>query len=223
MRPGLDRLLMIATVIVLILNGLVFAYASIEYTRYSKTFSNWPNVPEYSSFARRMNSLLTPFLIALVVLLTLCIPKRLLGGTKLALANAIMIAIFAFVFIFRGLALALLSLVILAAMIQIPVVLDPILGRSGRFEYRSRLMNLGSGLIHLATLLFVALFILRSLGTDIIAGFYFSMFLFTIGLILVFYSKPLSRRLILRKKKRELEDYRRKVMEDILGSSGGEL
>ncbi len=146
------------TVITVLLLGSLGVQSFIG-TLYSwwaqRTIPGWEQTG-YAGFVQTMNALAAPQLVALIVVMGLCVPKRLferrvLAGVSLAMLCA-GVAVWA---VFDSVAAALGAYLSLAALIQVAVVALTVAGaRSPSYLTEGRLTKVGSGLLHLGFIMF---------------------------------------------------------------------
>jgi len=193
-KPGTyDFALALATIAVLAALSAVFIYGTIE------SWINYINNPRwtmswlYPDYLGRMNSYAYPFVVALVLILCMCIPKRFIPRNYLLQLSLILLALSFMVGIIWGFVAGLGFLLIISAIIQ-AVVVVAVMARSGSlvFEREGLMVQLGSALLHLG---FVVLILDLVLIKDIqshLSVFWFSTALITFGSVLSFYSRELS-------------------------------
>jgi len=104
----------------------------------------------YADFVARMNAVAAPQLVALVVVMGLCVPKRLFRRTWLLVVSALMLGIGIVTYLSTGSLTTGLSVYLaLAALIQFAVVVLTAAGTRGpSYLTEGRLTKLGSGLLH---------------------------------------------------------------------------
>jgi len=153
-RTGsLDYSLILATVIVLSGVSLICIFGMF----YFKLASVHQLPPaEKAAYMKTMNMLTAPFIIGLILLLGVCVPKRLLPASLLirfAVGLIIMAAGFS---AWQGITAGLTAVLAASLMLQL-VVLGMAVGGSRRlhFEKSGYWVRVGSSLIHLGLILFV--------------------------------------------------------------------
>jgi hypothetical protein len=189
-RPTWDFALMIATV------GLLGALGiqSLAGTLYSwwatRTIAGWQE-QGYAGFVAMMNVIAAPLLVALVVVMGLCVPKRLFSRGALIVVSALLVVagVAGWALTSRpavGLAVYLLG----AGAIQLAVVVMTVAGSPTlTFLTEGRVTKVGSGLLHLGFIL-VALDIAALQGTELfLPGFWVSFALTMGGSALSFYAR----------------------------------
>jgi hypothetical protein len=110
----------------------------------------------YLGFVSVMNAIAAPQVVALVVVMGLCVPKRLFSRQVLLLVSALMVVAGAAAGLLRGsLSTGLAVYLTLAALIQVAVVVLTVAGaRSPSYLTQGRLTKVGSGLLHLGFIVF---------------------------------------------------------------------
>jgi hypothetical protein len=197
-RSGWDFALLAITVA--LLGGL--GVQSLVGTLYSwwatRTVEGWSSSPAFASYVAAMNAVAAPMVIALVVVMGLCVPKRLFSRTALAVASFAMVAVGLTVWAFTasmpdGLAVYLLG----AGGIQVAVVVMTVAGaRSLRYLTEGRLTKAGSGLLHLGFIVFGYVVVALQRSESMLPVFWAAFALTIGGSALSFYAGELSRRRI---------------------------
>jgi len=110
----------------------------------------------YDSFVRVMNAIAAPQVVLLVIVMGLCVPKRLFSRTWLLVVSGAMVAAGVAAWALTGLLSTGLALYLgLAALIQLAVVALTAAGAKGpSYLTEGRLTKLGSGLLHLGFIMF---------------------------------------------------------------------
>lgn len=151
-----DFALTIATIV--LLGGLgVQSLCGMLYTWWSiRTVPEWEGSAAYGTYVSVMNMIATPLVVALVVVMGLCVPKRLFERRLLVgVSAAMVVAGVAVGLVTRSLSLGLALYLILASFIQLAVVVLTVAGAQDlNFLTQGRLTALGSGLLHLGFVLF---------------------------------------------------------------------
>ena len=125
-----------------------------------RTVPAWEQVG-YGTFVATMNAIAAPQLVALVVVMGLCVPKRLFRRGVLVAVSASMVAAGIVAAVATGsLATGLTLYLALAALIQVAVVVLTAAGAKGpSYLTEGRLTKLGSGLLHLGFIAFAIVFL----------------------------------------------------------------
>jgi hypothetical protein len=144
----------------------------------------------YGQFVWWMNAIAAPQVVALVVVMGLCVPKRLFDRTALVVVSGAMIAIgmaaWAFTGSFQnGLAVYLA----LAALIQAGVVVLTVAGARGpSYMTEGRLVKTGSGLLHQGFIGFAFVVVALQRSAFMLPAFWIATALTLLGTVLAFYA-----------------------------------
>lgn len=146
--------------------------------------------PEKTGYLEAMNAVTAPFAIALVVLLGLCVPRRLLPARWLARYAAVLLALAGAVTVAGDITAALACVLVLSAGLQ-AVVLCMALAGSTRvhFEKTGYWVRIGSCLLHLGLILFVLDVFFYRLPRLHLALFWATTVSTTLGMLLCFYAE----------------------------------
>ena len=143
------------------------------------------------AFEGEMNGLLAPLLLALLLTLGLCIPKRLLPTNWLQGFMALLGLIATGMYIIWGWREAVLWVLIISVLLQITVLFLVLIGRHLNFHYKGYWERLGSSLIHLGLLVFcLDLFLLDHQALHI-RIFWISATCLFLGMLMAFYAKDI--------------------------------
>ncbi len=200
MRPrsvSYDYVLILATVAVLFAISVLCIYGMFAFK-----FAQIQNLPPAAKLAHmeRLNRLAAPLIIALITLLGICIPKRLLPTRWLNRFAVLLLATAGTVGGVYGVRPALLVILTASLVLQLAVLALAVAG-SGllRFERSGYWLRLGSTLMHLGLILFVLdLFFFRRPLLHL-ALFWTTTVATTAGMLCCFYAQPLAR--LVQKKK----------------------
>lgn len=149
----------------------------------------------YPAFIGLMNTIAAPMVIALVIVMGLCVPKRLLARRTLAIVSLAMLAAGAAAWLASGsLATGLAVYLALAGLIQVAVVVLTLSGTDGlTYLSESRVAKAGSGLLHLGFILFALVVVALQRSALMLPVFYASATLLTGGSAMAFYTRGASR------------------------------
>lgn len=193
-KPGTyDYVLALATIVILVALSAVFIYGTIESWNNSISSPDWTRGWLYADYLDRMNAYAYPFVVALVLALCMCIPKRFIPRTYLLQSSTVILALSAMVGILWGFAWGLGFLLMVSALMQLVVVV--LTGaRTGTlvFEREGALVQLGSALLHLGFVIFVLDLVLV---TDIqrhLGIFWLATGLITVGTVMSFYPREIA-------------------------------
>lgn len=150
-RRTWDFLLMMLTVGLLGSLGVQSFVGTLYAWRASRGNAGWDQTAAYGRYIGVMNAIAAPQLVALVVVMGLCVPKRLLSRRTLVAVSAGMLAIGEAVYVLTGdLATGLAVYLGISGLIQVAVVVLTLAGARGlAFMSEARLAKVGSGLLHL--------------------------------------------------------------------------
>lgn len=193
-KPGAyDYVLALATILILAALSAVFIYGTIESWNNSISDPDWTRGWLYADYLDRMNAYAYPFVVALVLALCMCIPKRFIPRTYLLQSSIVILALSAMVGILWGFAWGLGFLLMVSALMQLVVVV--LTGaRTGTlvFEREGALVQLGSALLHLGFVVFVLDLVLVADIQRHLGIFWLATALITIGTVMSFYSKEIA-------------------------------
>ncbi len=184
MRKKIYESLEEVTFYVLFLLGIVFFYGVILGHTFSVRFMNWEQTPLYAHYVQHLTNLSLPFILATVILLGICIPKRIFYEKIIKIFSLILILTF-FISIY-DLKLALVSLFLILMAIQIYLIIALFHKKSLFFKKTGLTLQFGSGLLHLGIILFIFDFIVFSAKIHLMV-FWISLILITLGMIFLFY------------------------------------
>lgn len=161
----------------------------------------------YDGYVETMNAVAAPQLVALVVAMGLCVPKRLFSRTVLVLVSGAMLLVGILVYAFTGsLASGVAVYLALAGLIQVAVVVMTAAGARGpSYLTEGRLTKLGSGLLHLGFLVFGIVMAALQSSALMLPVFAVSTVLMVGGTALSFYADKLAFRRTVRAEDREVE------------------
>lgn len=151
----------------------------------------------YAAFVRTMNSIAAPQVVALVVIMGLCVPKRLFSRGALAAVSGGMVA----AGVVAGLAVGSLAAGLavylgLASLIQVAVVAMTLAGTRGpSYLTEGRVAKAGSGLLHLGFVLFMLVVVALQDSVWLLPVFAVATTLSVAGSAMSFYANALAERL----------------------------
>jgi len=153
LRSSYDFYLIFATTVVLFAIALISIYAMF-YFKFARIHELAPALKLV--YMNRMNQIVAPFIICLILLLGICIPKRLLPTDRLHFLTAILLAGVIVTTLFAGIKAGLFFMLAAALFLQIIVFLMSLTGgRRLHFHRKGYWVRLGSSLIHLGLILFI--------------------------------------------------------------------
>jgi hypothetical protein len=192
-RKKLDFWLVIITVFFL----FSLAFVSLVGTIYSWTKSlaqpEWTKGFEYVNYLNKMNLAAAPFALGILIVLGLCIPKRLAKMIYLIFIVIISLAIFflsSFLISWKD---GLIIFFSLLSVIQIAFLFLHLFGRGFfSFEKKGVYAQLGSLLLHLGFTLIILELILGDALLKLISLFWVTFFITIIGLSFSFFSEEIA-------------------------------
>jgi hypothetical protein len=191
-----DFALTIATV--LLLGGLgIQSFAGTLYTWWAiRSVPGWQQGGGYVAYVDTMNAIAAPLIVGLVVVMGLCVPKRLFSRRGLVWVSLGMVAAgVATGATTKSLVDGLTVYLLLAAAIQLAVVVLTVAGvRGPSYLTEGRLTKTGSGLLHLGFVLFAIVVVALQKSAMMGPVFWTSTVLVVGGTALSFYANALSQR-----------------------------
>jgi hypothetical protein len=189
-----DFALTVITVVLLASLGVQSFIGTIWVLFAEKTIPGWEQGAGYSSYVSAMNAIAAPQILALVVVMGLCVPKRLFSrrlllGVSVAMVVVGVVAGVASSDLGRGLAVYLG----LAAAIQVAVVVMTVAGvRGPSYLTQGRLTKTGSGLLHLGFIIFGIVIVALQRSPLMLTVFSASAVFVTVGTAMAFYADRLA-------------------------------
>lgn len=152
-KGSLDFYLILATVAVLFIISIICVYGMF-YFKFAALQNMAP--PLKMAYMEKMNAVISPFLIALIVLLGICVPKRLLpAGWLIRFALVLALVVIGVVFAV-SLKTGLVTVLAASLVLQLAVLSMALAGSERlRFNKKGYWVRTGSSLVHLAIILFV--------------------------------------------------------------------
>ncbi len=151
----------------------------------------------YARFVEVMNAVAAPQVVVLVLVMGLCVPKRLFAKGALLGVSAAMLAIGAVVWAASGnLSAGLTAYLALASLIQVAVVAMTVAGTRGpSYLTEGRVAKAGSGLLHLGFVLFTLVVAGLQDSVWMLPVFGVATVLSVVGSAMAFYAGALAGRL----------------------------
>ena len=141
------------------------------------------------AYMNGMNTVIAPFLIGLILLLGICIPKRLLPTKWLNIFSGFLLISSILVGLIWKVQTALLWVLFVSLALQIVVLVMAITGSETlNFEKKGYWVRVGSSLIHLGLILFVLDIFYYKQQTLHLVLFWITTFATTMGMIFCFYA-----------------------------------
>jgi hypothetical protein len=191
-----DFALTIVTVVLLGALG-VQSFVGTLYTWWAiRSVPGWQQGGGYAVYVDAMNAVATPLIVGLVVVMGLCVPKRLFSRLGLVWVSLGMVAAGAATgAVAKSLVDGLTVYLLLAAAIQLAVVVLTVAGARGpSYLTEGRLTRTGSGLLHLGFVLFAIVVVALQKSAMMAPVFWTSALLVIGGTALSFYANALTSR-----------------------------
>ncbi|MDO9518442.1 MAG: hypothetical protein Q7J10_10420, partial [Methanosarcinaceae archaeon] len=155
---------------------------------------NWQSTIQYPEYISMMNMYVYPFVLVLLLSLGLCIPKRIVPRTELIKATAVILLLTLIASIVGGIGLGMSFILIMSIAVQAVVLIMTIM-KSGSltFEREGYLIQIGSSLLHLGTILFIFDFASMRDSVYHIPIFWVVTLLIGIGTFMSFYPSEISK------------------------------
>lgn len=159
-----------------------------------RTTPGWDQTPAYDGFVNAMNTTAAPQIVLLVIVMGLCVPKRLFSRSTLLWASLAMLFAGVGVWAYSGsLATGLAAYLALAGLIQVAVVVLTVAGvRGPSYMTRGRLTKTGSGLLHLGFIVFAFVVVALQNSTFMLPVFWAAAAFTMVGTTLSFYADKLA-------------------------------
>lgn len=159
-----------------------------------RAVQGWTQTAAYDGFVATMNAIAAPQLVVLVVVMGLCVPKRLFSRRVLLAVSAAMVAAGIVAWAVTGsIARALALYLALAALIQVAVVVMTAAGARGpSYLTEGRLTKLGSGLLHLGFIAFAIVVAALQRSAFMLTAFWVATALSVGGTLLSFYAEKIA-------------------------------
>jgi len=142
-----------------------------------------------AAYMSGMNTLMAPFLIALILLLGICVPKRVFPPQWLNRFAGFLVLTAVVISLLNNIKMGLLVVLIASLALQIIVLIMAIAGsKKLHFERKGYWVRIGSSLIHLALILFVLDLFLHKHQTLHLLLFWTTTSAMVIGMIFCFYA-----------------------------------
>jgi hypothetical protein len=189
-----DFALTVVTVVLLALLGVQSFIGALVVWRSIRAIPNWEQSGGYTVYVATMNAIAAPTIVALVVVMGLCVPKRLFARRTLLWVSAAMVAagVVAGV-VTRSIGTGLAIYLLLAAAIQLAVVVMTVAGvRGPSYLTEGRLTKVGSGLLHLGFIVFAIVVVALQKSPMMLPVFWLSAVLVTVGTVLSFWANSFA-------------------------------
>ena len=189
-KTSYDFILIIATVVVLsIISGIcIYGMFYFKFAQLQQMA-----VPVQAAYMDRMNQIVSPFIIALIVLLAICVPKRLLPTDWLNRFALALLSVIGAVTWKWGVVMALKVALCLTLALQAVVLVMAIAGNQRlNFEKKGYWVRVGSSAMHLGLILFILDLFFYKQQTLHLALFWVTTVATVLGMIGCFYSPALA-------------------------------
>lgn len=190
-RSPYDFYLILATTLVLFVISVICIYGMFHFK-----FAQIHETPAAVKIEHMnsMNAAVSPFIIGLILLLGICVPKRLLPTHWLNRFSLILFALVVVAGFFLGMQWG-LKLVLVTSLVLQVAVLGMALADSKRlhFERRGYWLRVGSSLVHLGLILFLLDLFFHRRPTLHLTLFWISTVATVLGMFFCFYSKAMVR------------------------------
>ncbi len=191
-RQKYDYYLIIATALILFAIGIVCVYG-ISYYNYLAS-PDWTNTIQYTKYIDDMNSYLYPFLVLLLIILGLCIPKRLFETNLLMKFSALVLGLTLILTYLYGLETGLgFILAIMTGVQSVVLILTLRKSKTIRYEKEGHIGRIGSSLLHLGVVVLVFDFVSLQDSPFHIVIFWLGTTLVIGGSIFSFYAHSISK------------------------------
>lgn len=196
-RPSWDFLLVLLTVGALGALGAQSLFGTLYAWWAYRTMPTWEQTGGYAAFVDVMNAVAAPLVVLLVVVMGLCVPKRLFRRRTLLVASALMIAAgLGAGLLARSLAVGLGVYLAAAALVQVAVVVLTLAGARGLgYLSQGRIVKAGSGLLHLGFIVFAIVVVALQNHSAMLPVFALASVLLVGGSVMAFYARPTAREL----------------------------
>lgn len=189
-----DFALTIITVVVLASLGIQSFVGTAWVWIAERNVADWTQTAGYTDYVSTMNLIAAPQVIALVLVMGLCVPKRLFSRRALLATSLGMVAVgVAAGLVSDSLGRGLAVYLALAAVIQVAVVVMTVAGvRGPSYLTEGRLTKTGSGLLHLGFIIFAIVVVALQRSAMMLPVFWVSAVLVTVGTALSFYANRIA-------------------------------
>ena len=190
-----DFILVLSTVAILFALGFLSFLGAGYVWIVASSDPQWAGGADYQRYVDAMNAMSLPYLVALLVSLVLCIPRRIIDRGRLILLTLGMFVVAAAVGFAVEPRAGLLALILSSMAIQSLVLLVTVVKR-GRARYitEGRFSQIGSALLHLGIAAFAYDIVLASTGSPLHTALYWvAVGAIGLGMISALYQKELAR------------------------------
>jgi hypothetical protein len=185
---------MVVTSVVLTAIGLVCLYGIGYYTVTTEASPQWLETPLYGQYIDSMNLYIYPFVVLLLVVLGLCIPKRIVPRQALLTSGIVILGLTIILALVINIEASLGFLLGISIVIQTAIMVLTIIKWGGlTFEREGYFIQIGSSMLHLGIVVFVFDFVIMRTISLHLPVFWVATILITIGTVLSFYPGEIGR------------------------------
>ncbi len=186
-KASLDYYLILATVGVLFAISVICVYGMFYFKL--AQIHQLP-APEKVAYMNQMNAVVSPFIIGLILLLGICVPKRLLPASWMIRLAVVLAIAAAGAWFWLGGKVALVGVLVASLVLQLVVLAMAVVGSERlHFEKSGYWVRVGSSLVHLGIILFVLdVFFYKNQQLHLIL-FWITTGASVLGMLFCFYSK----------------------------------
>ncbi len=185
-KRAYDYYLILATAVVLFAISIICIAAMFYFKMAAVQLMSPVDKADYMS---RMNAIMAPFLIALILLLGVCVPKRVFPPQWLNRFAGFLVLTAGVITLISDVKMGLFAVLIASLVLQIIVLILAFVGsRKLHFEKKGYWVRLGSSLIHLSLILFVLDLFFYEQQTFHLLLFWTTTYAMVAGLTLCFYA-----------------------------------
>jgi hypothetical protein len=189
-KGNYDYYLILATSVVLFFISVICIYGMF-YFKFAQI--NQLPVAEKIFYMDKMNEVMTPFLIGLILLLGICVPKRVLPTAWLNWFTIGLLLVALVVGVVWNVKMSLACVLTVSLVLQIVVLVMAAWGSQELiFEKKGYWVRVGSSLLHLGLILFVLDLIFYRYRNLHLVMFWITTGASLIGMVFCFYAEPLS-------------------------------
>lgn len=182
-----DKTLTYATVIMLFAMAAVFFYSILSYSNMNSIEPGWAQTPTYGEFIVHMDKMQFPHVVLFLIILGLCIPKRILPR-KLLYVMSLILLLISFSLYLKDYRLALGVVLLIGTILQMLVLIFSIAGKKLEFLGPGYFLRVGSSLIHFGVVYFVLSVVYPPFVVlDPLTVFWISTAVIAIGMFFIFY------------------------------------
>ncbi|MDD5757533.1 MAG: hypothetical protein PHI06_00460 [Desulfobulbaceae bacterium] len=197
-KTSYDFFLILATVVVLAIISGICVYGMF-YFKFAQLQNMAPAIK--GAYMERMNQIVSPFIIALIVILAICVPKRLLPTGWLNRFALVLLLLIGVVVWFWGVVMALKVALCVTLVLQCLVLVLALAGNQRlNFEKKGYWLRVGSSCMHLGLILFILDLFFYKQQTLHLALFWVCTVATVLGMIGCFYSPYLAEIMVRRRR-----------------------